>query len=510
MDIAMFLWRFIRGLFEAPAPTVPPVDGPTLVSLPGDILGLIFEYIRELETPANVEEPYGNERLIGAPLIPLSMTCRQLRAFARGWIFAEMYNWDRGGGFIWPETLWPVFRTLHIRDRAVRDSQPIVIPQQLWPSLASMDAIQSLTLRISVPVSCSILQHLDRIPHLRKLDIYEARLDDANWGDLPRLRSLSTLSLRVSGFLSGRRPPDVDRATELGNVDTLLHHLSAQLNELCISGELVSPQFSRIHWPALCIFAVRDERPVPFVSISQLTQHMPHLAEWRALFAMFIPTEWPHERPTIGDADAPYVAGPRLASVSISNWNADDPIFVQLPDTLEGLRLVDVQARHEISWSFRTVPYPLVGTIARISHLRNLRKLELTSAVQAMPDELWKLAESFPLLVELSMNHRIYWEERLTWVDEHLNECMEPLRALQNLKHLRVTIHFTIYIDYRGVPVYGAYRVLESVPQLERVSFRGAQDPDVLPKWDTWNRSILAGSCPPPRPGYPDIEEDDR
>ncbi|KAF7325015.1 hypothetical protein MKEN_00543900 [Mycena kentingensis (nom. inval.)] len=464
MDVAMLLWRLIRGLFGAPPQTVPVVVGPTLISLPGDLLGVIFDYLRELETPENVEEPYGHERSPGAPLIPLSMTCRRLRAFARSWIFAEIYNWDRGGNLVWPETLWKVPRTLHIRDHAVRHSQPIAIPQRLWNSLAEMDALQVLT-------------------------------------------------LRISGFQSGARAADIDSATELQNADCLLRHLSEQLQELCISGELISPHFRDIDWPALRVFTVRDKQPTPSVPILHLARRMPRLVELHALYALVSPSEGPYTRFKLGDPDGPLSPDAErlrhLTSFSISNWNVDDPLFAQLPETLEDLHLVDVQARQHLVWSFRTVPYPLIETIERISHLRNLRKLELTSSVQAMPHELWKLAPQFPLLVELSINHSIHFEEWLTWVDEHPNECMEPLRAFQSLKHLRVTVHFTIYIDYRGVPAYGAYRVLEGVPQLERVSFRWAKDPDVLPKWDTWDRSILTNPCPPPRPAYPDIEEED-
>ncbi|KAJ7242838.1 hypothetical protein B0H12DRAFT_839754 [Mycena haematopus] len=246
----------------------------TLTNAPTDVLELVLQILVDMEETAEV--PYDHERCTSTCLIPLSETCRWLRAQTLPWIFREVYNWNRNGVVVWPNALWGFFVTVNLRDVSVRHPGLLLSPE-LFSALPMMQAVTKVTLRLDATVPPELMSAFSLISNLSVLEIHQARLDGSFLPvDLP-FPSLSSLLICICGFKGVTRVDGIDIDTEKRNIAMLLHILSDRLTSLQISGDLISPEFSTFRWPKLQEFTITEHTPTPFIPVLTLVAHMPAL-----------------------------------------------------------------------------------------------------------------------------------------------------------------------------------------------------------------------------------------
>ncbi|KAJ7207565.1 hypothetical protein GGX14DRAFT_635522 [Mycena pura] len=462
---------------------------------------MVFETLLDLD---DTEQPYGHELCSGACLIPLSETCRHMRAVTLPWIFHEVYNWRRHGVDVWPDTLWCFFRTVHIRDHSVRRPSQLWLTPQMYGALPKMEALTKVTLRLQAAIPIELLSALSSVCSLSVLEIHQVRFDGPSPDDLS-FPSLSSLSIGIGGFRGVGRVPDINKNRERENIATFLRSVSQHLTTLCISGDLLSSQ---------------EHAPSPFIHVPNLIAQMPVL---RSLGILFTPSPQRNSFNlpvafTLGTSDGSQLGdiSPHLTSVSFSNIGSDDPIYRQLPSTLESLHLMPLCDRYAIDVSmhpdmgeFRFLEEDAATALENISNLDQLVDLTFTPFVRPpSPEVISTIARQFPMLRCLHLGSSMWLPNDLYLVEFPEKDFLEALRLIQCLRHLKVS--FDIFWDSldRGPPAYGAYRLMQELPDLQTVSHCWRHCHATSPhRWDTWDRSLLLQSTPPRIPKeIPDIE----
>ncbi|KAJ6619103.1 hypothetical protein B0H10DRAFT_2217173 [Mycena sp. CBHHK59/15] len=106
------------------------------------------------------------------------------------WIFCEVYNWSRASGDVWPDTLWQFFATVHIRDCSVSHPKDITLLNNMFSVLTMMCTLTKVDLRLAAPIPPALLAALSLVPHLKRLEIHQARLDGPS---VPRVLPFTSL-----------------------------------------------------------------------------------------------------------------------------------------------------------------------------------------------------------------------------------------------------------------------------------------------------------------------------
>ncbi|KAJ7187032.1 hypothetical protein C8R46DRAFT_1058631 [Mycena filopes] len=454
---ARFLARLVNFTQNPPAPQ--PL---TLLHLPPDVLNIIFDFLLEFLTFDQVDGGryfWDEEFSRGARLIAISATCRCLRQHARPRMFHRLSNLSKGApqASVWPDGIWGLIHEVTLRDSSVRHPNPITLSAALFAALPRLSVLNKVILRLENPLPSQLLLALSLAPQLSSLEILQARLD----GLLPPLApssfpSLQSLLICVWKFTTAVTTRNVVRGTENDNVATLLHSVSSTLTTLSISGDLLSPQFLLLHWPRLRKFTITEHTPTPYIGVSQLVLQMPALRELAVLFSADLTRSVDELCPpfTLGDDDGQLLANnsPYLMSVTLSNLGPDDPIFKQLPTTLEALQVVatwDLYIPEISSSPIKTKETPLtpVKVLTVIQHISRFDLVELTLTLDHFPTPalIDIIATTFPCLrfLELAASKYPYAEHAIDgYQDDALPPLLQSLEKLAFLTHLRISLNF--------------------------------------------------------------------
>ncbi|KAJ7850919.1 hypothetical protein B0H14DRAFT_3866477 [Mycena olivaceomarginata] len=503
------IFQFLSNLLSRrslPTVSAPQHHRPTLANGPTDILDQIFESLLDLEA---TQQPYGHEVCNGASLIPVSETCRYLRAAALPWIFREVYNWRRSGVDVWPDTLRHLFRTVHLRDRSVRHPGQVQLTPEVYGALPRMPALTKVTLRLHAAIPVEVLSALSLVPCLSILEIHQVRFDGPQPPDILRFPSLRILLIGICGFRGVTRVADIDHDSERHNVTIFLRNFCSRLTTLCVSGDLLSAPFCQISWQKLQRFTVTDHTPTPFIPVPQLVAHMPALQSLAVLFTADLSRDrndlFPPFRLGRENEKSLITVPPRLASVSLANMQEDDPIFSQLPSSLESLHLLPMWDPYADDLPIsdlreaRLYPAAIFTVLNHISHLDQLTDLSFTVLQHFPPPEFIRsISQKFPLLRSLQLGYFMRREGDLYLVQLRDSAFFESLRLFQNLRHLKLSLDIFWSSADRGPPAHAAYLLLQRLPNLERVSYRWRHYHTAAPDvWYTWDRSLLLDSPPP-------------
>ncbi|KAJ7242849.1 hypothetical protein B0H12DRAFT_1221243 [Mycena haematopus] len=466
------------------------------------------------------EVPYDHERCTNACLIPLSETCRWLRTQTLPWIFREVYNWSRNGVVVWPNALWGFFVTINLRDILVRHPARARLPlsPELFIALPMMQALTKATLRLEGAVPPELMSALSLIPNLSVLEIHQARFDGPfSPVDLLFL-SLSSLLICICGFKGVTRVDGIDIATEKRNVAMLLHILSDRLTSLKISGDLMSPEFPTFCWPKLQEFTITEHTPTPFIPVPTLVAHMPALRVLSVLFTADMTRNTDDLFPpfTLGTVDGEVLNSPHLTSITLSNLEADDPIFRQLPASLESFHHLAMRDQYaSLTWrphelgEASLLPDRVSDVLDRLSHLDHLTELSLTFFMFVSVDVIDAIATKFPGLQSLQLGFAIAMSsaQAIDFVDFRPEAHMAALRRFQFLTHLKISFDVRWRDLDRGPLDNAAYHILNQLPGLQFVSLRWQHYYIATPAvWRTWDRGLL-DRVPPPPLEYPSPQE---
>ncbi|KAJ7023784.1 hypothetical protein C8F04DRAFT_1193094 [Mycena alexandri] len=457
-----------------------------------------------------------NDSWEGRSLLPLSQSCRYLRGQTVPWIFREVYNWARRDGTIWPETLWPFFRTVHLRDHSMRNPGNIPLSSAMSAAVPMMGSLTKVTLRLDIPVPADLLRALSLAPRLTYLEIHQARFDEpADYSSLP-FATLEVLSMCIAGFTGVIRSEGIDRAKETSNVLTLLKNLSHSLLVLKISGDLLSPEFPFLRWLKLRKFTITEHTPTPFVSLPDLVSQMLALRELSVLYSADLSRNrdagenYPPFR--LGTAGGKVLTSP-LTSVTLSNLEPADPIFAQLPRTLPSLHLWAMVDGYlpVMGAPARLCEAPLTETTApialkKISHLEDLTELSLTLNDFATAALIHQVASIFPRLRFLELGNSSYLYGGSWSPDVSDSAVLEALQRFPVLTHLHISLNFgDLRFDPDTPQRRAAHWLLEGLPNLRTVGFSWEQKwwyyGFEMLVWREWDRSVLLR--PPSPPSWP-------
>ncbi|KAJ7025164.1 hypothetical protein C8F04DRAFT_1400785 [Mycena alexandri] len=501
LSVAAHFVARVLDLLQIP-PAAAPRQHTSLLTLPPDILHVIFDCLLVMITERQLKHRnyfWDEGRSRGARLIPLSCTCHYLRQQTTPRIFREVSNWSKGNprADMWPEAIRPFIAQVTLRDRSHRHPAPITISADVFAALPLMPSLNKVILRLEIPVPSQLLVALSLAPQLSSLEILQARLD----GPLPPLGSrpfpsLQTLVICVWKLTAVVGARVVVADMECNDVVALLQSVSDALRTLSISGDLLSHKFLTLSWPHLRKFTITEHTPTPYLTVPEITSQMPTLRELSVLYSADLSRGAGELRPpfTIGVLGGNLLTkgSPYLNSATLSNLQPDDPIFGQLPSTLEELHVVAAWDRYipEVSSSTETQETPLtrltvLTTIQHISHLVALLELTLTLDHFPTPTLINFVVKTFPSLRFLALENSKYRSPQ----DEDLVEdvrdpaLVEPLSRLANLAHLRISLDF-----WEREPIYlqvGANRAaarwfLDQLPTLQSISFS-------FEHWSAWS-----------------------
>ncbi|KAJ7443929.1 hypothetical protein B0H11DRAFT_2203846 [Mycena galericulata] len=501
-------------------------EAPTLVTLPTDILHVILHLLHDVPDVEFMR--FNEERFFGTRLIPLSETSRYMRAQTLPWIFREVYNWSRNGETVWPNALWPFFATVHLRDRSVRHPAPIAFSDtQIFSAFPRMCALTKITVRLEAPIPPQLLGAISLVPLLSSLEIHQARFDGAAPPPNLAFPSLKSLLICICGFKGVIRAAGIDRIAELRNVAALLTNLTDGLTTLCISGDLISPEFPSLRWRNLRALTVTEHTPTPYVPVPELVFQMPALRELSVLFSADLTRD-------LGEVNPPFRLGtpggalltcssPLLSTVTLSNLEPGDPIFAQLPPTLDSLHLLakrdvyvpGLSAPHRRGEAPLT-PITILTALPHISHLEDLTELSLTLNDFSTGDLIETIACNFPRLRFLQLGHSLYPGDNhdLGYKGVHDDAILHALKRLPRLTHLKIALHFPDRELDDAPERNAACWLMQGLPSLQSVAFpyeltllgawvfRGPESP----QWNTWDRSILLEGPYPDTPPSPEQE----
>ncbi|KAJ6492034.1 hypothetical protein C8R45DRAFT_1212891 [Mycena sanguinolenta] len=332
---------------------------PTLVTIPSDILHLILVLLADSSS-------------LSVDLADIFVNKRYLGYFAKCII-----------GKFKPETIWPFFRTGHIRDRSIQHPANIALLPTLYEALPAMLSLIKVTLRLEGPLPSKLLDTLSLIPRLMSLDIIKR------------------------GFRSVVRADNIYRAQKLRNILALLKTPSPRLTALQISGDL------------LCLLSKnwnRDDLLPPFTlgtpSGGLLTRN-----------------------------------SPLLRSVTLSNLQPANPIFAQLLPALPSLHVRAMFDEYipdgeALPWSFGKLLSHSTALVAleNISHLNDLADLSLPFDDFPKLTIIRCVASIFPRLRYLTLEHASYSDSRSAGLPSDVRNpaLLEALQSFPFLTRLRI------------------------------------------------------------------------
>ncbi|KAJ7728584.1 hypothetical protein DFH07DRAFT_221913 [Mycena maculata] len=517
----IFKWPLLKGLFKR-KPISPSRRSVTLLTVPTDVLHIIFQILRDETGPITGRyrhlEGFDREAHNGAQLLPLSETCHYLREEALPWIFREVYNWNRRGEDVWPDTLWPFFVTVHLRDRSVRHPADLALPLNIFSSLPMLPALTKVTVRIDPAVPAELIQALSLVPNLRYLEIHQARFDGTPTPLSLPFAALESLQLSICGFQGCFiRSDNIDRAGETRNVFLLLRTLTDRLTRLQISGDYLSLDFLALDWVHLWEFTVTDHTPTPYIAVPDLICRMPALRDLSILFSADATRNAQDIHPPfqLGIADGGLLndCSPLLTTITLSNSEPADPLFAQLPPSLESLHLLTMRDwfvdLSRSSTHRRILLAPLtsttvITTLQHISHLQDLAELSLTLNIFPTAHLIESIAAIFPRLRILQWGHSTYGHGNDFCEDVRDETIVTALHKFPFLTDLRIALDFTERDFQEGPQKRAAYWFLERLPNVRTIAFlwnRGVRYygyPAVV--WKVWDRSLLLRPPPPSSP----------
>ncbi|KAJ6535883.1 hypothetical protein B0H10DRAFT_2246476 [Mycena sp. CBHHK59/15] len=462
--------------------------------MPPDILYILFDLIRTL---GSIDFPtYDEEKCRGASLLSLSQTCRYMRQQTLPFIFREVYNWPGEGrtGDIWPESVRPYFVEVYLRDHTIRHPRrPMTLSIAVFQALQTMPALTRVTVRVAERLPGALLQALSSVPSLRSLKIYEARWDGPTLPTPLLFPALESLSISIYGF-DGMLPRanDIDLSLETANVTTVLNAVSQTLRTLRVSGDLLNPDsFSLLSWPSLYTLTITEHPPISYISLQHLLGHMPKLEELSALFSADLSRQdqkmmrrpFPYGQPGGAVLER---KSPRLRSITLSNLEAEDPIFDQLPADLVTLKLVagtspvrPLSGRHRPQRRFHEAPLRYNDVLFVLSRIS--------------PDLIAAVASACPRLRMLELGHVWYPRGNIDLLDPLDEAFIPPLANLKNLTHLSLSLDF----DIRESQVDAARWFMSRLVTLQTIAFQYEQwrywrthGLDEV-GWETHDRSVL-------------------
>ncbi|KAJ7171150.1 hypothetical protein C8R46DRAFT_1087824 [Mycena filopes] len=476
------LHRFVI-LLKGPSPSPPLI----LTTLPTDVLHVIFEILYNTRDPAVLHDGYGewrfhHEKCIGARLLALSQTSRFMRAETMPWVYREVYNWSRPEGDVWPKTLWPFFRVLHIRDHSVRHPKHLPLGNALFTALPMMSALTQVTLRLDSPLPPGLLGGLAMVPNLTSLEILQIRFDGPSPPVLLPFVSLSSLRLTITGFKGVVRADGINHGTETYNVGILLRNVAGHLKDLKISGDLLSPEFLAISWPSLKTLCVTEHTPTPFLAVPHIVAGMRALGDFSILFSADLTRDADDTYPpfTLGVVGGDVLTrhSPHLTSVTLSNLVPTDPIFAQLPSSLEALHLLamlDLYVPGPSSPpSLRGAPLThseVLKVLDSISHLTDLHQLTITTKEFPTPDLIHEIASKFPALNFLQLALPRHRRGDRKCLDVRNDAFLPALQRLPLLAHLRISLDFESQRFDEAKQVDAASWLMQALPNLQIVEF---------------------------------------
>ncbi|KAJ7640300.1 hypothetical protein DFH06DRAFT_1430096 [Mycena polygramma] len=180
----------------------------------------------------------------------------------------------------------------------------------------------------------------------------------------------------------------------------------------------------------------------------------------------------------------------RLTSVTLSNSQPTDPIFKQLPVTLEALHLVVARDLYIPSASAptetRETPLTLatvLTTIEHISYLTELLQLSLTLDDFATPGLINVIADTFPCLWSSELGHSLFPHSEGPLREFRGDSLLDPLASLTKLIHLRITLYFPErqWLTKQRSDHYGAAKwFFIHFPLLQSISF-------TFQEWFSWS-----------------------
>ncbi|KAJ6531557.1 hypothetical protein B0H10DRAFT_1973277 [Mycena sp. CBHHK59/15] len=445
--LAVFRWLFRKSR------SVSPYRPPTLISLPGDILGIVFEILMEYE-PAGL---YDQERCMAAGLIPLSQTCRRMREHLMPWLYREVYNWSRMDGDV-----WPFLRIVHLRDHSVRNPRHISLNNDLCIALPTMTSLTKVTLRLVSHIPPDLLAALSLIPYLTILEIHQARFDGAARPGVLSFPSLEILLISICGFQGVVRASGIDRQKR-----------------------------RKMSWHCSKIPAVRT---LPPIHSRQLRWREPHTSLSRtpqrdSLQSGACRSHFPAASCVPGSTA--FIVRPG----SLCPRPGAPKLLQDTPLTADDLPIV----------------------LNSISRLDTLVELTLTFYEFPTPAVIRDVASAMPQLRFLQLGRHFYSHGDVYIEDVRDDAIIDALRELPHLTHLRIALDFRYRQYNQEGPQESAARwLMAALPGLRIVEFcweqwRSWQWVGLEPStWQPWDRSVLLRPpTPPPSPPTPYHEPPD-
>ncbi|KAF7295544.1 hypothetical protein MIND_01094400 [Mycena indigotica] len=488
-----FLWRFWSRLWFWKGIN-PPIS---LVSLPTDILAVIFDYLEVGETRIN--------------LVALSLTCRKLRVAILPRVFCEIRSHSAGYESVWPKSLWPFFRTLQLRDE---DTRTPVLSPELLDVLSALPAVTKIVLSTESVIPTDFFSAVAGLETLQVLELRQLRLD----GETPSMPlpfpSLTNLILSIVGPRGVTRVSGVDIDCEKQNVASLLKNISPRLERLTISGDLLSPSICDTLWPKLRELIVTEHTPIPYIAPHQLLTRMPALHSLSLLYTADVSrdkTVGLHPPLTLATSahDALNTYSPHLTAVTLGNTGLHDPIFDQLPLTLDSLSILPMWDLHghlaypgglgEVRFS-RNDALEFLQRLVRFNHLTEFAFVAIIVNPKAAFVDL--IAASFPSLQTLHLGQRVFREFDTYLIEMNDSHFIASLGNLPALRHLKFSLDVYYPAANRGAPATAAWLLLKQLPNLQTVSYRWRHY-SISPRsgiWYSWDRSILQQPIPPQLP----------
>ncbi|RDB15559.1 hypothetical protein Hypma_004142 [Hypsizygus marmoreus] len=453
-------------------------DVPTLATLDNDVLFTVFDalkYTLRYDRSVTSTTPC---------LLPLSSTCKRLRATIAPSIFQRLTN-ERGmwsecsDNDFWPSTIWKYIETVVVcGDTRSPRAMAHEVVASILPKLPSLKRF-SFQMESAPPV---VLLNAIAVIEIAALEFTNVRLDGPPLTDtFSRLR-LTHLLLTASPW----RLENLNSTAERKNVADILSTLSNTLVYLKVSGNFISfKTLARLDWPFLQTLTLIDRIPNEIViPIPTVISQMPHLRNLHYNFGAtsetYIPpiVYWPENHASASLA----ATHPCMQSLSLSNICPAEHIMDHLPHGLRSLRILALRERGQQSLLPPWYPFsPLrkedaLRIIARAALLPYLVDLALTLVDLPSPNVLDAVAKSCPKLriLEVSKGDFELEEGDSPYLIQHL---IEPLAQLEDLRELRISIGFGS--QYIGSPFRG---LKDKTPLYRRMDAAGNMFAKMLPK----------------------------
>ncbi|KAK6978082.1 hypothetical protein R3P38DRAFT_2809534 [Favolaschia claudopus] len=500
-----------------------------LVSLPTDVLGLIFQLLYDqwfcdYHPKFRRSRPhFSYERCAEEYLVALSCSCRQSRAQTLPWIFREVYNWDSSRGRVWPESLWPYFKIVHIRDYTVQtDLQPwtrrkLDLSPETVRSLSMMPFLSKATIRLESSIPSDLLHALSQAPSLLCLEVHQARFDGTFPSTALAFSTLETLLISTAGFNTMVKQDDIDPGKQAANVASLLTAVSHRLTELAISGDFISCAFTAIKWPQIRRLAITDHPPTQPTPVLDLVAKMPQLRDLQVVYTTGL-THDPSVFPPIqlGDNTRRVLSDscPLLSSLTLGNVLSDDLIFAQLPPTLDVLDLRAPVDPYDPDCGFpRGAYFPLdqqitQAALSRMRYLSDLKELcfDLDSFVTAPFIEHIAVVLPHVEILEFDVPRYVFMSSPRRFDEQNRDPALlVALNRFPRLQHLRIAMNFPRkYWDPECSREVTAKWFLLGVRSLQTVSFASPKHlwsvGYKIAGWQEWDHGVIHFRVPTPTP----------